>query len=620
MMEKSAVLSTLFKKIICLLAIVLTGCASDKHRAFRPFDEAIRKSESIQSKESVRQRRSAVAIRPGDSEGRFFAFIDRGNGRMLSFSSYCCSEDSDTIVVYPQSYMPHFHLSRTSLVQKGQSVNCFSAKADLKSFCDSAFSKTNIPTTVLANLFVGAMTMGINFIFGILIHSKSFDPDSFKQAIVANNLDRYQKRLASKGSDAIDQMGLYYFFKTAFLNRIRIADHVFDYSKEEYERLFKDVPVPPSFKKAPASVQQIVDNLTFWFEQDIFSILPDVEGKPRFSFQIPGNTIIEKDDFESLAEFEDRVKKTKASLENNLRRSLEKYKEDVAKRNRQIEQYNQAVADLENLSAKHDIGQAVKDFRKRALVFAFYMVYGPPKIDSTGYDADKKLLHVHLSPPFSGSYVVPQDPRQARRIAQNPEKLNMAFRVSMEKGTLRPVSAFVQFGNSKHDAGIFKGEFLPNPIQVRVAIKLHGPVDTGTLYKEPMPEVDIRYSIADLVEADRLLNRHHNALEAAPLWFVKRDISNMANEVIGYGEGETMQEAEKKAREDAALRFGSRISGHSKYSRQHRSGYLDRTMLEMDRYLTEEVDLFIGAWEIVESELIFAKYYVAVKGTMRPID
>jgi hypothetical protein len=365
-----------------------------------------------------------------------------------------------------------------------------------------------------------------------------------------------------------------------------------------------------------------VDNLTFWFEKDIFNLLPDVKDEPEFIFQLPGNTIIEKGDLESLVEFEDRVKKIKASVEKSLKRNLEEHKEEVAKRNRLIEQYNQAVADLENLTTTHDIGQAVMDFSKRALVFAFYMVYGPPQIQSTVYDADKKLLHVDLAPPFSGNYVVPQGPRQALKISQNPEKLNMAFRVSMEKGTLIPVSAFVQFGKSKHDAEIFKGDFSPNPIQVRIAIKLHGPASAsiGTLYKEPIPEVDIRYSIADLVEADRRLNRHHNALEAVPLWFVERNIPSLESEAIGYGEGETMDEAERKARENAALRFGSRISGYSKYSRQYRSGYLESTAVEMDRYLSEEVNLSIGAWEIVESELSFAMYYVAVKGTIHPID
>lgn len=174
---------------------------------------------------------------------------------------------------------------------------------------------------------------------------------------------------------------------------------------------------------------------------------------------IPKPLKLEKDEFESKAEFTERIKNKNTERELEILKLQEKYRKDVEARNTELEN---RVAFIK--AKKHDI--KLNDFR---------LVMGEPKLSNPIYDSETNTMFVDIFL-SNGEWhkkvgVLLTDKEQARTFKQSVNEVKPSVIFNYENGLFGLQSVEMNFNKQKYIATLTDTNFKPEHITVTLENK-----------------------------------------------------------------------------------------------------------------------------------------------------
>lgn len=264
---------------------------------------------------------------------------------------------------------------------------------------------------------------------------------------------------------------------------------------------------------------------------------------------LPEAPEVVKDQFETKAQFEERVEKIRLQRQQEIAAIQQKYRQQVEARNTKIR------------ALQNDIDQRKEnlDEKKSQLVArAFRDVMGKPVVSPKSYDAENKQMHLLFkasNQEYQRDIVLNVPLEQARELYNDINKLDLTLTYSYNQDQLELVNISGSYKESEFAGDIAKSQFKPEALSVVLDSESSVAVP-GLEMQNPNLidsfEVDSRLSASDNTTADELkvlLAKAAPAETNKSTWFFNLSIEDYANsDQVAYARnsGEIMSDVATK--------------------------------------------------------------------------
>jgi len=316
-----------------------------------------------------------------------------------------------------------------------------------------------------------------------------------------------------------------------------------------------------------------------------------------------------KDEFETKAAFNKRVENAVTEREDAIRRLQQEYKRDVYIRN----QYIEAVGEyLDGKAVKqNELGRELKKNQTRLARLLYAMNMGKFTASEMSYDAEGKSLYFTATSARYGfkqkmlakvSAPLARSIKETGKYTLTPKLVNQDGKIKMEELILAETTSGDDFATNYTDIN-FKPEF----VSVKVAASSNK-VNKGSsaILKsyEQKPQAIVDTSTKEVWYIDTV-----NRINAkTPDWF---STPEQSKNVIGYGDGNTHEEAMLNARKELAYMVKTHVSGEMDILQKDNTFRSYQDVTRRARAATD-VELKAGDYSVYKQAESDGKYYVAL--------
>ena len=490
-----------------------------------------------------------------------------------------------------------------------------------KRACNSRFYKTS-SYLIFTRVASGLISAGIIPLVMWTVNEKSFDSKSLSEA--ADNarlydlqtlLFRTKSKINSHGGIPVIYIGLDHIddaYKEIRNNPVSADSVVFideDTKKPLYVLSFSDF----QGRELPVAVNlQLADLMSSLAGRSVTSmdatgldvkrlIPPDV-----LAPELPPVPKLTKDEFETKAAFNKRIENAVAEREDAIRRLQQEYKRDVYNRN----QYIEAVGEyLDGKATKqNELDRELKKNQTRLARLLYAMNMGKFTASEISYDAESRLLYFTATSARYGfkqkmlakvPAPVAQSIKETGKYTLTPKLVNQDGKIKMEELILAETTSGDDFATSYTDIN-----FTPEFVSVKVATSSNKKSSAILKRYEQKPQ-----AIEDTNTKEVWYIETVNRINAKmPDWFAAPEQSKKN---IGYGVGNTHEEAMLNARKDLAYTIKTSISASMEILKQDNTfrSYQDVTQ---HASAATDVELKAGDYSVYKQAESDGKYYVAL--------
>ncbi|MDV5168052.1 caspase family protein [Photobacterium rosenbergii] len=264
---------------------------------------------------------------------------------------------------------------------------------------------------------------------------------------------------------------------------------------------------------------------------------------------LPEAPEIVKDQFETKAQFEERVEKLRLQRQQEIAAIQQKYRQQVEARN----------AKIRALQSNIDLRKENLDDKKSQLVArAFRDVMGQPVVTTKSYDAENQQMHLLFKASnqnYQRDIVLNVPLEQAREVYNNIDQLDLALTYNYDQQQLELINISGSYQDNEFVGDVAKSQYKPEALSVVLESKADVSVP-GLEMQNPNLidsfEVDSRLSVADNTAADELKSLLANVTAAeadSSSWFFNLSIEDYANsDQVAYARnsGEIMSDVAAK--------------------------------------------------------------------------
>lgn len=604
--------------LMCVSSLI-SGCSSAQYKA---IDAESRSGES-----------SNVFFKTGNPK---FQIVINKNDRVLSIcniSQRCdgLSDINNEVVQISSSGLGlggHDYADIRCGFGAAKSLGDLDSLYHVERSCDSRFYKTSdiyLGTRILA----GLLTVGAYPLFMWNAHKETFDGKAFSEATYNAHLHDFQTQLFSSetknkslGSiavvyvdiDHIDDAYKEIISKPVDADSVVLIDgdtkkplHVFSFSD------FKENELPVAVNL------ELIDLLSSLAGQSVGKLDAGLDVKrlipPEVSLPaLPPMPQFTKSEYETKADFGERVKSAVSEREDAIRKLQQQYKRDVYNRNQYIvaleeswQQYLDGKATQQN--------ELVRKLRKNQTKLArllYAMNLGKLTANELSYDAESKSLYFTASSVRYGfkqkmlakvPASIAESIKAKGNYALTPEFLVQGNNIQMKGVLLAETSSGDNFATNYTDIN-FKPEF----VSVKVAasnIKINK--ELSAIFKsyeqKPQALVDANANgVGFYIEIRNSINAK------IPDWF---STPEQSKNVLSYGVGNSHEEAMLSARRELASTVKTFISS-SLDILQINNTFKSLQEITQHTHASTDVELKIGDVSVLHQAEMDGKYYVAL--------
>ncbi len=492
-------------------------------------------------------------------------------------------------------------------------------------------------TTVDSTLFgprfgIGLITFGTPFITGGNLHTVKFDKVSFIDAIDSSNIETFKKRLLEDISKYNVMAGI----DVVYLQKGDIEDNLEDtYQRVVYDKsikegvlflkeqnselialdIFKKYETKTLFESIALQVEDIINqaaknNLYLLDYEQILKYIPQEVQPPK----LPSVPNLTKSEFETKVAFQQRLKDAVAKREEKIRKLQQEYSRKIFERNSYIDALQSSYKSyLEQTSLNKE--EFVKELQNNVALLTkvlFIENISGYMGEDFHYDAEKERLYFYIVSKkhgFRQKVFIQVDAQTAKKIKLEKSYLLEPL-LHLEDTTL-VLDGFelLEPDSQEHYEVVYTNiNYKPERITLRVTTQKEAiDKEISNYFKQykqqDAPIIDPTKKEIWYVDMAKSVNAR------VPQWFSN---PNYTKTLIGYGEGETLDEAKANARKDLALSIDTK--GKVSLQMVEKSDSF-RTFKEFTSSSNQSSDIKLSAYDyrVYKQEKIDGQWYVALE-------
>jgi hypothetical protein len=497
-----------------------------------------------------------------------------------------------------------------------------------KRACHSKFFNVSdrfIPSRVITGLF----TFGITTLVMWSSHERAFDRASLTDTAYQASLPDLQKLLFAKLSDSksrgaisvvyidTDDIDIAY---RKIINKSVDGESVVLIDEATKRPLYvlkfsdytdKELPIAVNLQLADfmASLSGRSVSSTSTTDLDVKRLIPPEVPVPA----LPAVPQLTKSEYETKAAFNGRVESAVAEREDAIRKLQQQYRRNVNNRNQYIEALGESWQQYLDGKASEQ-NELVKKLRKNQNSLArllYAMNLGKISASDMSYDAESKNLYFTVTSERFGfmqkilanvSASSAKSIKEARQYKLTPEFVIKGDNIQLKEIILSETTRGDDFATRYTDVN-----FKPDFVSVKVATNSNKiNKETSAIFKsyEQKPQAIVDANSKEVWYIDTV-NRMNSKM---PDWFAAPD---QTNKVVGYGVGNSHEEAMHSARKELAYTVRTSISASTEILQKDNTfrSYSDVTQRVS---AVTEVALNAGDYSVYKQIELDGKYYVAL--------
>ncbi|MEJ6079242.1 caspase family protein [Vibrio sp. 1-Bac 57] len=296
---------------------------------------------------------------------------------------------------------------------------------------------------------------------------------------------------------------------------------------------------------------ELVGAVASFYERKYFAIsMSDIPAEIPAP-ELPIAPAIIKDQFETKAEFKDRIKTISQQRQIEVNAIQAKYRQ-------RVEQRNQTIKILQNSSVKKR--ELVGDNNAQFIAQAFKDVMGKPILTAKSYDAENQQMYVNFKASnqnYNRDIVLNVPKEKARDTFKNIEHLDLVLIYGVSDSQIELVDIFATYQGDKFIGDIATTNYQPEAISVTLQSTSKTLSTNDVQLQNPNLidkfEVQSQLTLSDKGDSDELqglLAKLTPAVQDKTKWFFNLAIEDYANSdeiAFSRNSGETMVSVAYKA-------------------------------------------------------------------------
>lgn len=457
-----------------------------------------------------------------------------------------------------------------TILPLGSKKTNFTNYNDINShICNYRFSKVD-STQMSERTVVGMLTFMTPYLTAGNMHTRMFDKSTFVESIHNSNIESFKKQLFDMMSEYEIKGGL----DVIYLEQDNIKDNL----GNKYKQLLKDNSLKAGIiflkygtnkliditifdkykdKDMISSISYAISDLLNNIAQDnqhkvkydeILSLIPKEIDLPK----LPAVKIVIKDEFEKQTEFEQRIKKEVIKRESEIRQLQRKYSIDVLKRNNYIKNLQKQYITYQDeivFNKNKLLNELTQNIPLLSKVLFLENISGYDA-NNFNYDSQNEKIYFNIysmNQKFYQKVVANIPASSAKKIKQNRTfKIIPNIQFKNNKIELSSFKILETSQNNYFEAKYTNVNYKPKSSKVTV-------LNVDKVLKEDISIQFKRYkqkekTVVDIAKKEVWyidIVKRTNA--KVPKWFIT---PYNTKDIIGYGDGDTIEEAKANARKD----------------------------------------------------------------------
>lgn len=490
--------------------------------------------------------------------------------------------------------------------------------------CSSRFysiSDYHIPV----KLIFGVFTLGIYDLYCWDYLDVTLDASKFQEAVESAHIADLQKLLYSTNDtssesvisvlyvdmDDIDETYKQFIKLPANNNSVVLIDqetkvplYLIKFNNAKSETLPEVVN-----KQLAAMMEYLSDNPSSKIKVDIRRLIPAEVALPK----LPPLPVMVKSEYETKSEFDDRVKNAVVEREDTIRNLSEMYRNNVQDRNLYVKALSAAWQQyIENKAEEQD--EFLKNVGKHRAQLAklFYELdYGRFTATDMAYDAETKSLYfvahsAHFD--FTQKIVATVSPEKARSIKDGsnytllPKFEYKNGKIIHSENILTELTSGDEFKLRYTDVN-----YKPAEVSIRVTSQTTNIAKAESVVFKEYEQKPQNLVTNDTKEIWYIETR--NSINAKiPEWF---SAPTQNGKAIGYGVGNTYEEASTKARSELAYMVRTRVASTINMLTSENT-FRSFQEVKAQTMANTDVELSVGDYSVYKQTESEGRYYVAL--------
>ncbi len=505
--------------------------------------------------------------------------------------------------------------------------------------CNSRYTKLD-STQIGDRLGVGLLTFLTPLLTGGTMHTVKFDHEEFIDSIYISNIETFRSELIHitsqydieggldviylKQGDIKDQLDSKY--ESLLIDSSRKAGVIFI---EEKSNKLLAISIFDKFKNEnliesiSLQISELLnalnkDNSLVLQYDDITPYIPDNIPLPR----IPAIPVLVKDEFEKKSTFNKRVENAVAQREKEIRNLQRQYSLDVYERNNYIDNLQQSYKFYlaQKAEEKNELLKELKENITDLSKVLFLENTSGFQANNFKYDAESEKLYFDIysrNEGFSQEVVSAIPTETAKRIKQEKSfKIIPDIKVVGNSLQLAGFNILEPISNESYEVQYTNINFKPEMVSVSVVgMKESIQKEINNHFKQYKQQ---DATIVDTSKKEIWYIDIANSINAkVPDWFSNPSTNN---KIIGYGEGDTLNEAKANARND--LSFMVKVKVNSVFEN---TGSINTFRTFNDTKIRTQqsstIELNASDYKVLKQDSVDGRWYVGLEyiSTITPL-
>ncbi len=496
--------------------------------------------------------------------------------------------------------------------------------------CGYRYTKVD-DTLIMQRVVGGIYTFGTSFITGANLHIREFDKEAFISSIHSSRIDTYKDEIykATAGYNIDGGFNIIYLEEGSYTSDLEDA----------YETLLKDKTKKAGFIFLDDDTKELISIVVFdkYRDTDLIASLSlqigdviDLEKRKNLSElknsdiikqipqeiflpKLPKISKLDKNEFETKAAFEKRVKDAKIERESSIENLQKEYSSNVLNRNRYIEElqasYQEYLDDM--VDAQYETIKELQDSIPSLAKLLFLGNISGYEAKSFEYNAETEQLFFNISSKnrgYSQDVVATVSPSSAKNIKETQNfKILSELVYENSKLQLKGFEIVDTVDNDSYMVSYTDINYIPKKIVVKVVAQKELIVKEASLAFKNAKQKDM--SIVDNTNKETWYIDVVNRVDTeSPKWYSKREHDSS----IAYGEGDTFNEAKKCALDELAMKINV-IVDISYESSETISNFKNTAKREYKSKHSSKVELNSTDYKIEKRVKVGERHYVSLR-------
>jgi hypothetical protein len=609
---KMKIISRRLKTLSLLFVATLIGCSSTPQGAIDVEKKAVeRKSVKI----SIASPIAHVVINQDNMIADLCAAgASCGGGKNISFD--ISSEGIGLSRKYPQE------------ISCGTGARGFLSKIpNGENLCGSRLYKVS-DLHLTQRIVGGIISWGVLPLLEGTVHEESFSSDGMRDIADEAQIQGLKEILYSGNSSKLSYLGLGQHASVIYVDIDRLDQAYKEYLKSDAvsdslvlidrktkKPLYVFCPTDYSGLELPAVVEkQMADFInyasgekTLTSKVNIKSLIPGEIPLPK----LPSVPQLTKSQFETKLEFEQRIKEEVLEREESIRQIQQKYNQDVAERNAYVAALSNAWEKTINASVtqQNELVRNVKDNQVQLARLLFAFNYGRFKATDFTYDAENQKIYLTVNSArysFKQKLVAVMQPALAKSVFSGHYVLTPNFDVQQSKIIMNGFSLVESNSGKEFQTSYTDVNFKPDLASVQIATNSKiNPLESAAFHQyeqKPATLVDTGTKEVWYINTVKQMNAQ------MPDWFSNPEQGKLA---VGYGVGNSLDEAMNSARKELAYAIKTSISSSMNLLKEDNSFRSYQEVKENTKAVTD-VQFSSGDTSVLHQAMMDGRYYVAM--------